>query len=327
MAYDGAGNYNRVHDWTQDRDAGYNINAARMDEEFDDIAAALSAALLRDGRAAMTNALNMGGFAITNMDAPATRTNLDVPGLSVENEFTANQLLRGSVEREFTLHRDTTTAFAGLGLLRFSGDDSGGGENAYAAIQGLLIDPTAASEDGGLLLQTAQGGTVANRVQVRNGMFMQGALGGDKGAGSFNAQSLFVNGAQLYYEEGTFTPIIVGTTAAGAGTYDNQVGTYTRIGNRVFFDLWVKWTAHTGTGQMEVAGLPYSPSGGSTADYSGVGVSSWNISLGAGYTQLMAFVHNNQDRIVMRQANDTTSTTLAMDTSGYLIMGGHYNIG
>lgn len=68
-----------------------------------------------------------------------------------------------------------------------------------------------------------------------------------------------INGgtALSQYAEGTFTPTIIGSTTAGVGTYTSQVGSYSRIGNRVFFNLIVSWSAHTGTGNMTVGNLPF----------------------------------------------------------------------
>lgn len=60
-----------------------------------------------------------------------------------------------------------------------------------------------------------------------------------------------------WYEEGTFTPVIAGLTLAGVGTYTVQLGSFTRIGNRVHFNITLTITAHTGTGQMVIKGLPY----------------------------------------------------------------------
>jgi hypothetical protein len=59
------------------------------------------------------------------------------------------------------------------------------------------------------------------------------------------------------YEEGTFTPTAVGTTTAGTGTYSTQVGAYTKIGNQVTFDIVIAWSAHTGTGNLQISGLPF----------------------------------------------------------------------
>ena len=62
------------------------------------------------------------------------------------------------------------------------------------------------------------------------------------------------------YEEGTFTPTIIGVTSAGTGTYSTQTGTYTKVGRLVSVQIVLTWTAHTGTGTMKVAGLPFTVS-------------------------------------------------------------------
>ncbi len=64
-----------------------------------------------------------------------------------------------------------------------------------------------------------------------------------------------------WYEEGTFTPTIIGIGAAGVGTYTKQVGTYQRRGNRVDFQITLGWSAHTGTGQIVATGLPFTAVG------------------------------------------------------------------
>lgn len=60
-----------------------------------------------------------------------------------------------------------------------------------------------------------------------------------------------------WYEEGTFTPVVSGTTTAGAATYTRQQGEFTRIGNKVMFSIGLGWSAHTGTGNIVITGLPY----------------------------------------------------------------------
>jgi hypothetical protein len=59
------------------------------------------------------------------------------------------------------------------------------------------------------------------------------------------------------YREGTFTPYIYGTSTAGEGTYADVHGTYTKVGNRVSFTIYLSWTDHTGTGDMHIGGLPF----------------------------------------------------------------------
>lgn len=55
---------------------------------------------------------------------------------------------------------------------------------------------------------------------------------------------------------GTFVPIIQGSVAAGVGTYTAQVGQYTISGGWMHFVIYVKTTAHTGTGNTLVTGFP-----------------------------------------------------------------------
>jgi len=59
------------------------------------------------------------------------------------------------------------------------------------------------------------------------------------------------------YEEGTWTPTVRGSSTVGTGTYTTQQGTYTKIGNTVRFQAEIVWTAHTGSGQLEVGNYPF----------------------------------------------------------------------
>jgi hypothetical protein len=59
------------------------------------------------------------------------------------------------------------------------------------------------------------------------------------------------------YEEGTWTPVMSGSTTAGVGTYNGQAGNYRKIGSVVYYSLDLSWTAHTGTGNMNLSGLPF----------------------------------------------------------------------
>lgn len=72
----------------------------------------------------------------------------------------------------------------------------------------------------------------------------------------------------LPYEVGTFTPIVFGAAVAGVTTYTNQLGKYTRIGNRVFFMIYVSWTAASGTGDLRIGGFPFTNAGSSPEQFS-----------------------------------------------------------
>ena len=59
------------------------------------------------------------------------------------------------------------------------------------------------------------------------------------------------------YEEGTFTPTaFVGTTALSVS---GNTGTYTKVGNTVFFSCRLDSITKSGTGAFSIGGLPYTP--------------------------------------------------------------------
>ena len=70
------------------------------------------------------------------------------------------------------------------------------------------------------------------------------------------------------YEEGTWTPVIAGNVTAGTGTYTQQVGKYTKIGNVVRIHFSIQWTAHTGTGVTTVTGFPFASGAGAQTPFS-----------------------------------------------------------
>jgi hypothetical protein len=59
------------------------------------------------------------------------------------------------------------------------------------------------------------------------------------------------------YEEGTWTPTVTGSAAAGTTTYSTQNGYYTKIGRLVNINCIVNWSSMTGSGFMELKGIPY----------------------------------------------------------------------
>lgn len=95
------------------------------------------------------------------------------------------------------------------------------------------------------------------------------------------------------YEEGTWTPIIVGQSTAGTGTYGSQVGRYTKVGNLVTVQCLLSWTAHTGTGSMILGGLPFTSSGVSSL----VGAAAF------GYVDGLALAANNIPLIYVLNAS------------------------
>lgn len=64
------------------------------------------------------------------------------------------------------------------------------------------------------------------------------------------------------YEEGTWTPSIVGATSAGTTTYSGRSGLYTKIGNRVWVQFDANVTNMTGTGNLIINNLPFTSASG-----------------------------------------------------------------
>lgn len=128
MPFDGSGNYSRVHDWTDDRDAGIKIQAERMDQEFDDIANALNQVFFRSGLVAMSADLDMGGndlIGLANGSAAA-------PSVQFQNDPNTGLYLIGTsalgatVNGSLVFRLDTAGAEV-TGTLEVSGNTTVGG--------------------------------------------------------------------------------------------------------------------------------------------------------------------------------------------------------
>lgn len=109
--------------------------------------------------------------------------------------------------------------------------------------------------EGGIFPANAGGGALAALSDVN----LTGVTDGDVLLYD-QATSSWVPGATSTPSSGVWTPTLVGATTAGVGTYVSQFGSYEKIGNLVFVRMQLIWTAHTGTGQMYIDGLPFAQS-------------------------------------------------------------------
>jgi hypothetical protein len=115
------------------------------------------------------------------------------------------------------------------------------------------------------------------------------------------------------YEEGTWTPVAKGTTSAGTGTYSRQAGRYTKVGNLVTVSCQLAWSAHTGTGNFYISGLPF-VSNASVRSAGGVYSDAMNFGLLS--TQLAAFVDLGDNNISFRgMINNANATVVPLDTA------------
>jgi hypothetical protein len=120
----------------------------------------------------------------------------------------------------------------------------------------------------------------------------------------------------------------IGTTTAGTGTYstNSQIGRYTKIGNRVYFNIYLVWTAHTGTGNMRVGGLPFTSNSTTNAFNA---VSTWNANIAMTASNLLtAYVNVNANTVELRQypTGGGADAAIPIDTAGSLMVAGHYEV-
>lgn len=129
------------------------------------------------------------------------------------------------------------------------------------------------------------------------------------------------------YEEGSWTPVIIGTTDSGAGTYTTRVGRYTKIGNRVTLDVHIAWTAHTGTGNMRVGGLPYASTATASYRASAAIGSTHNLALTAG-NFLSGLVENGVDYVSLWQGppGGGAASAVPIDTAATLMFTVSYQV-
>jgi hypothetical protein len=102
-----------------------------------------------------------------------------------------------------------------------------------------------------------------------------------------------------WYEEGTWTPVLTFTTPGDLSvTYSQQVGVYTRIGNKVFINFSIitsAFTFTTASGSLTLTGLPFT-SKNFTGDIA-VGSMLFSGITQAGYTQFVPRIAANTSTI------------------------------
>ena len=74
------------------------------------------------------------------------------------------------------------------------------------------------------------------------------------------------------FEEGTWTPTIIGSSSAGTMTYPDRVGRYQKVGRLVTIHFYIQGNSGSGSGNLLVGGVPFT-----IANYHlGYGSPQWN---------------------------------------------------
>jgi hypothetical protein len=128
------------------------------------------------------------------------------------------------------------------------------------------------------------------------------------------------------YEEGTFTPVALGTVTGGTASYSVQIGRYTKIGNRVFYMLYINYSGGTGSGSMRIGGLPFT-SNSTASNYPTASIYPGNLTLTANNVAI-AYIENNTTLVVINQypVGGGTTTDVNYDGTALMLVSGHYEV-
>ena len=174
--------------------------------------------------------------------------------------------------------------------------------------------------------QVSVANLTAGRTQTSNGIVQGTAATGYNFTANTPAPGMT---SQLlnWYEEGPFTPTVVGLTTAGTATYAYQYGRYTRIGNRVMFNIYIQWSLHTGTGFLSIAGLPFTTNAASP-NYHSVTIGQVSTIPTTVNTIPMALIYNNSTSIRLWETPIGGGATggVAMTAAANISLSGQYMI-
>ena len=128
------------------------------------------------------------------------------------------------------------------------------------------------------------------------------------------------------YEEGTFTPTVIGSGTAGTATYNFQNGRYTKVGRIVHFEIFLEWSLGTGTGALRVSGLPFTSGNGITQP--AVTVGGQNNIASSVNTYLNAYILTSSTQILIAEnpIGGGARNTVTYDAAGEFMLSGTYSI-
>jgi hypothetical protein len=111
------------------------------------------------------------------------------------------------------------------------------------------------------------------------------------------------------YEEGTWTPVFVGSTTAGSCTYNTGVtnGAYVKIGQLVYATFSIVATStHSGTGALLLNGLPFATS--SAASFGGTPSIGYFGSVGVNITYISGYTGGGSSGFLIQYTTAAQST-------------------
>jgi hypothetical protein len=175
--------------------------------------------------------------------------------------------------------------------------------------------------DGNRLLSTANGYSLA----------LDGGAVPQSGTGiTFPATQSASSDANTLddYEEGTWTPTVLGATNPTVTYHGNNGGRYIKIGKMVYLQCYLRWTALSGgSGNMVIGGLPYTTAN-STQAIGLSGVTEWSGSFPTNATYPTPTLESGVNQTflyVLRNGPGTSAINMAIsalaNADTYLLFG------
>jgi hypothetical protein len=202
-------------------------------------------------------AMQTSGVAIDDSNAVTGVTLITVANTDTSTSYIARSTDAGSaLFVGMLLDRNSATPAANdfISDVRFRGRDSGANTTDYAAVVGQIIDATDGSEDGRVIIRAQVAGVNTDIAKFDS-----------------NGITLASGNTAAEYSTSTFTPTV--TLVGGAGNtvpvYTTNTGRYSRIGNRVFVDVYLNGDGGAegaGTGTITIA-LPVAASASAPGDF------------------------------------------------------------
>ena len=126
------------------------------------------------------------------------------------------------------------------------------------------------------------------------------------------------------YEEGTWTPTIIGDGTAGTASYGTRTGSYVKVGQLVQYNLYLDYSSGTGSGNLQISGLPFNTNNNTTFPAVSIGYLE-NIALTANATPL-GLTTNNNNKIYFYQvpSGGGVNVQIPYDSAGSIIITGTY---
>jgi hypothetical protein len=207
---------------------------------------------------------------------------------------------------------------------------SSGGFGGNALVNGVTAEAAQIFTDNGYPLVLGVGGSATAvldtsfNINLKAGNLVIGTSG--KGIDFSATPGTGTSELLADYEEGTFTPIVVGGTTAGTATYAAQNGYYTKIGRLVSFQLYVDWSAGTGTGILKIGGLPFTSA--TTSTFPSITIGQINNITTTASNIPCANCINNSTSIDINQypIGGGAVTNVTYDAAGYIMLGGSYTV-